>query len=272
MTDIIIAASVVAGTGLICGLILALASKFMNIEQDERISSVRDCLPGANCGACGFTGCDGYAKAIIEIEGTPANLCTPGGADTAKKIADTLGIEFADVEQKVAYVRCHGDCSATTTKFSYEGISTCTGAKMHFSGHWACLHGCLGLGDCALVCPENAIFIKDGVAHIDPSRCIGCGLCARTCPNALITILPVRKQTVVSCSNTDKGVVARSVCSNACIGCKKCEKTCSEGAIRVENNLARVDHEKCNGCGECVAVCPIACIKIADFTVKFKDK
>ncbi len=265
MTDIIIAASVVAVTGLICGLILALASKFMNIAQDERISDIRECLPGANCGACGFTGCDGYAKAIIEIEGTPTNLCTPGGAETARKIAEKLGVEFSEVEKKVAFVKCHGDCSATTIKFNYEGINTCTAAKMHFSGHWACPHGCLGFGDCALVCSENAISIKDGVAHVDPSRCIGCGLCAKTCPNALISIFPMTKQTIVSCSNTDKGVIARAVCSNACIGCKKCEKTCAEGAIKVENNLAKIDGEKCTSCGSCVQACPVGCIKIADF-------
>ena len=95
--------------------------------------------------------------------------------------------------------------------------------------------------------------------------CIGCGLCAKTCPNALISIFPMTKQTIVSCSNTDKGVIARAVCSNACIGCKKCEKTCTEGAIKVENNLAKIDGEKCTSCGSCVQACPVGCIKIADF-------
>ena len=267
MTEIIFAVAVVTGAGLICGLILVIASKFMEVKEDSRISDVRECLPGANCGACGFTGCDGYAKALIETEGTPTNLCTPGGADVAKKIAETLGVEFTDVEKAVAYVHCHGDCSATKTKFNYEGISTCAGAKMLFSGNWSCPHSCIGLGDCALVCPSNAILIRDGIAHVDPKKCSGCGLCTKTCPNSLITLYSAKKLAVVACNSTDKGAITRSVCSNGCIGCKKCEKTCPSGAISVQDNLAKVDPEKCTACELCVEACPIGCIKIADFSV-----
>ncbi len=270
MTGIIIAIAVVAIIGLVCGLILTIASKVMDVAQDERIAQVRECLPGANCGACGFTGCDGYAKALVETEGTPTNLCTPGGADAARKIADALGVEFADVAKKVAYVHCHGDCSATQTKFNYEGIYTCIGAKMLFAGQWSCPHGCLGFGDCMNVCENDAIVLKGGVAHIDPEKCTGCGLCAKTCPNALISLFGDKKYVVVACNSSEKGALTRSECSNGCIGCKKCEKTCSYGAIAVENNLARIDYDKCVACGECVSACPVGCLKIADFSSKEK--
>lgn len=268
MKEILIAIAVVATTGVICGLILAIASKFMEVKEDERISMVRNCLPGANCGACGFTGCDGYAKALIEVEGTPTNLCTPGGSDAAKKIAEALGVEFTDAVKKVAYVHCHGDCNATKIKYNYEGIHTCVAAKMLFAGQWSCSHSCIGLGDCALACPSEAIRIKDGVAHIDPTLCTGCGLCAKTCPNALISLYGADKYVVVACNSTDKGAVTRAACSNGCIGCKKCEKTCSYGAITVENNLAKIDYDKCTACGECAAACPVGCLKIADFSEK----
>ena len=66
MIPIVIAVAVVAVIGLLCAVMLTVASKFMAVEVDERIPLVRECLPGANCGACGFAGCDGYAAALVE--------------------------------------------------------------------------------------------------------------------------------------------------------------------------------------------------------------
>ena len=62
------------------------------------------------------------------------------------------------------------------------------------------------------------------------------------------------------CSNRDKGAVARKVCTNACIACKKCEKNCPSGAIRVVDNLAVIDYEKCTDCGACIEGCPTHCL------------
>ena len=41
-----------------------------------------------------------------------------------------------------------------------------------------------------------------------------------------------------------------------CIGCGRCVKTCPQGAIQVEENLAKIDPEKCSGCGACIEACP----------------
>ncbi len=267
MLGVIIAAATVTAIGLVCGLILVIASKFMEVKEDPRIAEIRACLPGANCGACGFTGCDGYAKAIVETEGTKTNLCTPGGSASAKRISEVLGTEFKDTEKLCAYVHCHGDCKSTHTRFDYEGISSCAATKMLFSGNWSCPHGCLGYGDCAEVCPGDAITIKDGVAHINPNLCSGCGLCAKTCPNALISLHSAKKMTVVECNSTQKGAITRAACSSGCIGCKKCEKACPEGAVTVQNNLAVIDEHKCTGCGLCTEACPVSCIKFADFSL-----
>ena len=64
MTPIIIAVVTVAAIGLIAGIILTLASHFMAIKVDEKVVKVRECLPGANCGACGYAGCDEYAEKV----------------------------------------------------------------------------------------------------------------------------------------------------------------------------------------------------------------
>ncbi len=84
MNEILIPILAVTIIGLICGVGLSVASSVMAVKEDERFPAIRDCLPGANCGACGFTGCDGYAKALL-TPGTKTNLCVPGGARGGKK-------------------------------------------------------------------------------------------------------------------------------------------------------------------------------------------
>ena len=47
-----------------------------------------------------------------------------------------------------------------------------------------------------------------------------------------------------------------SVCKAGCIGCRACEKVCRLEAIKVENNIAHIDYDKCVGCGLCAGKCP----------------
>lgn len=269
MTEILIAVAVVAGVGLVCGIVLAIASKVMEVKTDETVLKLRECLPGANCGACGYTGCDGYAEALATRK-VKTNLCVPGADATAKKVAAVLGVEAEDVVEQVAFVHCNGTCDAAKKKFHYEGIKSCAAAKMLYNGDSACIYGCLGYGDCLDVCPEDAICLEDGIARVDVRKCIGCGMCTKTCPNHLFRLFPDVEKTVVMCSNKDKGAAVRRVCTNGCIACMKCEKSCPSGAIKVIDNLATIDYDKCNGCGICAEVCPVKCIKIADFSGKHR--
>ena len=78
MDGIIIAIISVTAIGIICAVMLAVASKVMAVKEDERFPAIRECLPGANCGACGYAGCDSYAHALIEEDGVKTNLCVPG--------------------------------------------------------------------------------------------------------------------------------------------------------------------------------------------------
>ena len=68
--------------------------------------------------------------------------------------------------------------------------------------------------------------------------------------------LPLKKQAVVRCSNCDKGAETMKVCKVGCIGCGKCVKVCAFDAIKVENNLAYIDPNKCKSCRKCEEVCP----------------
>ncbi len=266
MTDIIIAVAVVAAIGLICAVILALADKFMGVKVDEREKEVRSALPGANCGACGFTGCDGYAKALVENPDLATNLCIPGADAVARRVSEILGREFQDVVEQVAFVHCLGDCDAAKEKHNYEGIQSCAAATMLYGGSGACTCGCVGLGDCANACPSGAICIENGIAHVDTRKCTGCGVCVKTCPHHLITLFSDLDRVAVTCSNTEKGAVTRQKCTNGCIGCKKCEKNCPTGAVTVVNNLAVIDYDKCTNCGLCAENCPVKCIKYANYS------
>ncbi len=264
MIDILIALAVVAGVGLLCGILLALFAKFFYVPENETAKNLRECLPGVNCGACGYKGCDDYATAMAEGKAS-TGLCVPGGDDTAAALAAILGVEAIDIEEQIAFVHCNGNCEATFKKANYSGFQSCAAAAGVYGGPNACLYGCMGFGDCASVCPVNAICIRDGIAHVDPTICIGCGLCRDTCPKHIITLLPQNAKNAVMCQNKDKGAEARKICSNACIACKKCEKTCPEGAISVIDNLARIDYEKCTHCGLCSEICPTDCLKSVSF-------
>lgn len=263
--DILIPILLLAGIAAVCAAILTHASIFLSVEEDETAVAIRDCLPGANCGACGYSGCDGYAKALADKTTDATNLCIPGGDRAAAEIAQILGVEAADVVEKVAYVACNGNCDAVERKYDYHGYKSCIAANLSYSGDKSCTFACLGYGDCAKVCPQNAISISDGIAHVDPTKCIGCGMCARICPNGIIKIVNDTTRVVVKCSNHDKGALTRKYCTNGCIGCMKCQKTCPHGAIKVENNLATIDYSLCTGCGECEKVCPVHCIHEGNF-------
>ena len=259
MNPILLAVIFVTAIGLLCAIMLVLAAKFMAVKVDERVTEVREVLPGANCGACGYPGCDGYAAALVE-DGAEPILCTPGGSTVAAKISSILGVEVGEIQKKVAVIACLGDCDATKDKLEYHGIETCAAANLIFGGKGSCVYGCLGLGDCAVVCPEDAICLEKGIAHIDPRACIGCGLCVKACPKNLIHVGLASNNVVVTCSSHDKGVDTKKKCSHGCIACRKCVKTCPAEAITVENNLAVIDYDKCTNCGACAEVCMAGCI------------
>lgn len=256
----ILPVAIVAGLGLLLGLVLSFASKFFAVQQDETVANLREALPGVNCGSCGFAGCEEYAAKMASGEAA-TNLCTPGGAEVAKKCSEILGVGFADVEQQVAQVHCCGTLETSQYVMEYMGLKTCAACNSFYQGRRSCSHGCLGFGDCTRVCQYDAIHVENGVAVVDPEKCTGCGMCARECPDHLIQIVPARAKVYVACTSTDKGAYTRKVCKNGCIGCMKCQKTCEYEAIKVEDNLARIDPQKCTGCGACIEVCPVGVIR-----------
>ena len=71
MTQIIIPIAILAGLGLLFGILLAIASKVFAVKVDERIPAITEKLPGANCGGCGYSGCAALAEAIVNGTAKP---------------------------------------------------------------------------------------------------------------------------------------------------------------------------------------------------------
>lgn len=259
MKSILVAIAALGGLGLAFGAILAFASKLFHVEIDPKIVEVRDALPGANCGACGFPGCDALAKAITTGD-APVTACPVGGEACVQKISKIMGIEAKAGEKMVARVLCKGNYDRTIKKFDYQGINDCKASAMIQGGDKACPYGCLGSGSCVTVCPFDAIHVVNGVAIVDENKCTACEKCISECPKNIITLVPLKQKVVVDCSNLQFGKVVKEDCKVGCIGCKICEKACPFDAIHVVDNLAKIDYEKCTNCMVCAERCPTKAI------------
>mgnify|MGYP000004439613 FL=1 len=141
---IIIAVVIVSVIGLIAGLGLAVASKVMAVPVDEKAEEIQAALPGANCGACGFSGCSGYAAALSQGKTTDTGRCMPGGAEVSKAIAKITGLAAGDVVPMTAVVLCQGNMHNTDTKLNYVGVKSCKMATQLFGGPKECVYGCIG--------------------------------------------------------------------------------------------------------------------------------
>ena len=260
----------------VSGLLLSIALLKLRVEKDPCIERIAEALPGANCGACGLPGCSAYATRIVE-EKYRIDLCVVGGSDTARKIAQIMGVESPEaLVAKTARIRCQGGIAQTARRFNYGGLAECAGANGVMGGFKVCRYGCLGFGDCMRACPFDAIMMSaNGLPVVDYEACTGCGLCVTACPRHIIELAPRQNDIHVLCSNREKAALMKAGCSVGCIACKLCEKACRralsakypeqnpmqiELAVQVDNFLANINYTRCIQCYECVAVCPVPVI------------
>ncbi len=269
-TDVIVSIVSMAGIGFVLSLILAIADKKLAVKEDPRVEEILEILPGANCGACGYAGCAAYASAIVS-DNAPIDLCKPGGNKVLEKISKIMGVQSESVEPKVARVFCSGGEKETVKDKIYTGIKTCAAADM-VGGEKACTYSCLGYGDCVEACPFDAMYMNDnGLPVVILEKCTGCGECVRACPRGIMQLTSYDEVVHVFCSSMDKGAVVRKICTAGCIACKLCEKDDPTGAVKVIDNLARVDYSINKAPVDSIKRCPTKVIRIADPVPGYED-
>lgn len=245
--------------GFIFAALLGLAADYFNVEEDPRVSLLLGILPGTNCGACGSAGCRDFAVKLSRGE-VSVTGCVAGGPDVAANLADALGQAKPSGCQQTAVVHCGVKEDQRKKKARYSGVKTCQAADLIDGGGLLCQYGCLGYGDCLLVCPFDAISMVEGLPVIDPGKCTACGKCLTACPRNIISMIPCEFRVVVACSSHDRGAETRKICPVGCFACKICEKEVP-GVFKVIDNLAVMDYTKSGvNCQAAIEKCPAKCI------------
>jgi len=122
---------------------------------------------------------------------------------------------------------------------------------------------CNRCGECVKQCPVNIIQLADGgfpEMNFSKSGCDFCEVCAAVClPGAI-------KQTQAEPFNT-VAVINDECFTERGVICRSCGEVCEIQAIRFQLVVGGTTHvimntNACNGCGECVSICPAHAITI----------
>jgi Na+-translocating ferredoxin:NAD+ oxidoreductase RNF subunit RnfB len=272
---------ILTAIGIISGVLIWVTNRVLPPEPEslKKAEEISGELPGMNCGACGYPGCFAYGQALAKDKNVFfSNTCTTLLQDRKMltSLEKTLNLKIdRNAMNKKAVVACNGNSETIGT---YLGLGSCKSANKILKGFKTCPYGCLGLGDCIKVCPQNAITIDidKNVAVIDPQKCNGCGLCVKECPKKIIKLVPASAKIVFLCSyESIKDIPGREKCDFGCIRCRKCVKACESGAItwNKEKSIPEIDYSKCISCDKCIEVCPTKVLrKYPDFYLKPKEK
>lgn len=251
---------ILAILGFAVAVMLGFASKIFYVEEDPKVEAVLEALPGANCGGCGYAGCEGYANAVVKSPNVAANLCVAGGAKTAAQVGELTGKAVTESDPLISFRRCDKISGKVQKRYTYQGLPSCAAAATLAQGSDVCSHSCLGFGDCVVACPFDALYLKDGIVCVRENICTGCGKCTHACPRNILELIPRRARVAVRCSSRDKLRAVMDVCLVGCIQCGKCIKSCPAGAISFQDSRIHIDQQKCLAYGdECELICSKGC-------------
>lgn len=237
MVEVATSAAVMLGIAGFFGVVLAVAHRWLHVEEDPRVETVESMLPGTNCGACGQPGCHAFAESVVGGESAPGR-CSVSSPEGVREIAAFLGVDAGFQEKRVARLHCAGGKSSVRKVAAYRGVGSCRAAHLVNGGGRACPWGCLGFGDCERACTFDAIRMnEEELPVVDVDRCTACGDCVDVCPLDLFTVEPVSTRALVQCRCPLTGEVARELCLVACDACGRCAADAPERAIEMVGGL-----------------------------------
>jgi Na+-translocating ferredoxin:NAD+ oxidoreductase RNF subunit RnfB len=259
------AVAILGGVGLVFGGLIALAHRKLYVWEDPRIDGVAALLPNANCGACGYPGCRGFAEAAVKGAVLPAK-CTVMSADARADVAAYLGVDAGQANKVVARLLCAGGSDVAPRKARYRGVASCAAAVAVSGGGKGCAWGCLGLGDCAVACTFDAIHMSThDLPLVDVDKCVACNDCVEACPLDLFVLMPVEQKLIVQCRSLLEGTAATEVCTVACNACSRCVVDAAPGLITMKNGLAVIAYDRnTTAAAAAAARCPTGAIVWVD--------
>ena len=236
---LIIALATMGGLGFLFAGGLAFADRKLRVEENPLIGKINEILPGANCGGCG-----NFAVKVVEGKALPTG-CPVADEDTAREIAQILGVDASGAVKMIPIILCRGGNSQAVKKMvEYYGPLSCSAMSIVSGGDKLCYYGCLGGGDCVKACPFGAMIMNEnGLPEVIEEICTGCGICVKACPKNIIEMHPQDRNVFVFCKNHDDPKRAKEVCTVACIGCGICARK-SDGGIEMVNNLGIIHYDK----------------------------
>lgn len=242
MNSLLIAPAIMVGIGLFFGTVLAIAQRFLKVEEDPRIEGTNELLPGTNCGACGQPGCLPFAEKLVTGE-VVASQCTVSTNDAIEQIAEYLQVDAGSQEKLVSRLRCSGGHLQANQIAEYQGFEGCRAAAIVSGGGKGCSWGCLGLADCERACTFDAIHMNaNGLPQVDTEKCRACPDCMAACPRDLFELLPLNQNLYVQCNIPLAGEAATQLCAVACDACGRCAADASPGLITMQDNLPVIDY------------------------------
>jgi Na+-translocating ferredoxin:NAD+ oxidoreductase subunit B len=258
--SILISLFALGGLTLILALMLILANKKLYVYEDPRIDVVEDLLPHANCGACGFPGCRPFAEALVSESVLPGK-CTVSSVEGQLAIANYLGVALGAEDKRVARLACAGGTNVAQNRASYQGLETCQAASLVSGGGKGCFWGCLGHGDCEVVCDFDAIKMDPySIPIVDVEKCTACGDCVEVCPKDLFSLQPVNRKLWVACKSLEAGDEILEECQVGCTACGKCAMDAPENLITMKNNLPVINYSENHNTQVPIQRCPTGAI------------
>ena len=242
MDSLLTAPAIMVGIGLFFGTVLAIAQRFLKVDEDPRIEATNELLPGTNCGACGQPGCLPFAEKLVAGEVEPGQ-CTVSTDEAIEQIAEYLQVDAGRAEKLVARLRCNGGHLQANQIAEYRGFEGCRAAAVVSGGGKGCAWGCLGLGDCEAACTFDAIHMNsNGLPQVDTEKCRACPDCVAACPRDLFELVPLNQNLYVQCNIPLAGEAATQLCKVACDACGKCAADAAPGLITMRDNLPVIDY------------------------------